>query len=382
MTDQADPKPSKPLNLSTILKANEASEAQAGDADISEALQLSGGRRGIEAVMAEAGMAGNSLRDSIAGLGGANELARIVAEATSAEKAMRDTMLSFGGLDRMIAESSTAEKVMRDTMLGVGGLAGMATEAMSAEKTMRDVVAGLGGPSALAAITAQTMASENALSAVMAGTGYSQNIEKRMSDLLGVAGQHSALGKVANEIASQQRSLDTLVGARAHDIDRIYSMPPLRIPENPLIETNKRLARIERQFEVVSEVARESAQTAVGLQASGAEFIQKFEKAATDTNKSGNKAMLVALVAVLITIFQTVSPFLLPDGDAVALRQSVEGLQAEISSMRAEQAETSQRLIDALAAGDRETAAAVREAMAPAVEPPNDKNTVPPVGRR
>ncbi len=59
-------------------------------------------------------------------------------------------------------------------------------------------------------------------------------------------------------------------------------------------------------------------------------------------NGPSRKAMLVALIAVVITMFQTVSLYVLPDGGAAALRQTVSDLQGEISSMRAEEVENSQ----------------------------------------
>jgi hypothetical protein len=103
------------------------------------------------------------------------------------------------------------------------------------------------------------------------------------------------------------------------------------------------------------------------LRAAAAEFLQKFERAAEDTNKSGNKAILVAVAAVVITLFQTASPYLFPNEESAALRQTVTELTVEVAAMRAEQAETSQALIDALAAGDQATALAVKESLAATV---------------
>jgi|GEM_PF-5834954 len=293
----------------------------------------------------------NALNSPLAEIVCTNALAGLAEEATFHGKAMREAMGFSGMAGNALAEFSAREKAMREAMglngLATNALSGLAEQATAHEKAMQEALRlNSFGTNALA--------------------GY-ESVEKRMNDLLDASGRDSALGKIANDIAAQKRALDSWE-TRSLDADRLAAARPihiseLRIPENPLVETNKRLARIESQFELISEVARESSQTAVGLQASAAEFLQKFEKAADDTNKSGSKAMLVALIAVLITIFQTASPYVLPDGDAAALRQTVSDLQGEISSMRAEQAESSQRLIEVLATRDHETAAAVRQAV-------------------
>lgn len=343
----------RPLNISDLMRANDL-------ANVAETQ--------------------NALNSALEGVGSTNALAGLAEEATLHGKAIREAMGFSAMAGNILADMSARDKAMQDAMrlngLGANALPGFAEQASAHEEAMRDAMglSDLATNNALAGFAEQATAHEKAVQEAMrlsslgtnALAGY-ESVEKRMNDLLGASGRDSALGKIANDIAAQKRTLDSWE-TRSLDVDRLAGaqpihIPELRIPQNPLVETNKRLARIESQFELISEVARESSQTAVGLQASAAEFLQKFEKAADDTNKSGSKAMLVALIAVLITIFQTVSPYVLPDGDAAALRQTVSDLQGEISSMRADQSESSQRLLEALATGNHETAAAVRQAV-------------------
>lgn len=193
-------------------------------------------------------------------------------------------------------------------------------------------------------------------------------VGKRMSDLLALTGADSRLGKAAEEIASQQRILDEMRAPTKALVDmNLPSIPVQKIPPSPLVETNKRLARIEERFEHISEVAESSTRVAVSLQASAAEFLQKFEAAAADTNKSGSKALMVGWLALAIAIVtggaQIAAPLFIPDQEAEALRQSVVDLKGEIAAMRADEAASGQRLLDALAQGDAATAAAVREVL-------------------
>ncbi len=147
---------------------------------------------------------------------------------------------------------------------------------------------------------------------------------ERMHNLKTIAGEGSTLARAAEGIARQQRSIDGLMAERESYVPRVEH---LSVPENPIIETNRRLARIEDHFE-------NSAQVATELQASAAEFIQDFKSAADETSKSSRIAIWVAVAAVVITLWQSVSPFLFPDREAEALRRSVETLAAEIATLK------------------------------------------------
>lgn len=82
----------------------------------------------------------------------------------------------------------------------------------------------------------------------------------------------------------------------------VPSIADIPVIENPIVETNRKLGRIEKQFSQIAVIARDSAQVATDLQAYAAEFLQKFEKAAEDANQSGSKAIKVGWIALAIAI--------------------------------------------------------------------------------
>ena len=188
-------------------------------------------------------------------------------------------------------------------------------------------------------------------------------IYDRMDALSAVAVEGSKLTDAIRGIEKQQYALDTMID-REPVVPRIDY---LKIPENPIVETNRKLDRIEKQFSQISTIAHDSAQVATDLQAYAAEFLQKFEKAAEDTNKSGGKAIkvgwLALAIAIVVGLGQIYAPTLLRDQEAEKSRQTVIGLIAEISTLRAEQSAANERLIAALATADQATAEAIREAV-------------------
>ena len=72
----------------------------------------------------------------------------------------------------------------------------------------------------------------------------------------------------------------------------------IHIPENPLVETNKRLERIEQRFDQISHVAETSAQTATELQLAAAEFLKDFKEAASKNDEAAADAIRLGKGAV------------------------------------------------------------------------------------
>lgn len=212
---------------------------------------------------------------------------------------------------------------------------------------------------------------KNALSPLqqLAEANHLGDLQKRMSDLQKAVGQESALGKIARNISAQKGMIDRLGNVLREEELVSATSRPLDIPliENPIHETNKRLGRIEQQFEQVAQIASDSAQIALGLQAAAAEFLQKFERAADDTNRSGAKAIrvgwLALAIAVITSLAQIVSPLVIPDNDAVALREEIAGLQAAVAELSSQQLDASERMISAIATGDERTVLALKEAL-------------------
>lgn len=191
-------------------------------------------------------------------------------------------------------------------------------------------------------------------------------IHDRLGDISARAGAGSRLADAIRGIEKQQGLLDDLT-ASTHE-RTIPTIPDIPVIENPIVETNRKLDRIEKQFSQISVIARDSAQVATDLQAYAAEFLQKFEKAAEDANQSGSKAIKVGWLALAIAIVvgagQIFAPTLIRDQEAETLRQTVVDLNAEVATLRAEQSAANDRLIEALANSDQATASAIAEAIA------------------
>ncbi len=191
-------------------------------------------------------------------------------------------------------------------------------------------------------------------------------IYDRLGDISARAGESSRLADAIRGIEKQQGLLDDLSASTLEPT--IPSISDIPVIEDPIVETNRKLDRIEKQFSQISVIAKDSAQVATDLQAYAAEFLQKFEKAAEDANQSGSKAIKVGWLALAIAIVvgagQIFAPTLMRDQETEALRQTVVDLNSEISTLRAEQGEANERLIEALANSDQATASAVSEALA------------------
>lgn len=190
-------------------------------------------------------------------------------------------------------------------------------------------------------------------------------IHDRLGDVSARAGEGSSLADAIRGIEKQQSLLDDLTASTQEMT--IPTIPEIPLIENPSVETNRKLDRIEKQFSQISIIARDSAQVATDLQAYAAEFLQKFEQAADDANKSGSKAIKVGWLALAIAIVvgagQIFAPTLIRDQEAETLRQTVVDLNAEVATLRAEQSAANDRLIEALANSDQATASAIAEAL-------------------
>ena len=186
-------------------------------------------------------------------------------------------------------------------------------------------------------------------------------IHDRMQELVGGVNSGSALEQVARDIDRQQTAIDRLglerIQAHIHE--------PIALPDlqNPIVETNDRLARIEQQFDKVFAVAKDSAQVANGLQAAAAEFLEKFQKEADKNNEAVSKTIRVAWLSlgavVIFAVAQIAAPLFLPDQQTEALQTSVVELRSEVEALRETQAAVSDRLVEALASSDAQTAAAL-----------------------
>ncbi len=167
---------------------------------------------------------------------------------------------------------------------------------------------GLAGHDGLAKQLAEQTARYSAIQEQMErALGPYHDLKERMKHLGLSAGEDSAIGRVAQKIADQQRAIDAM---RPDVADALASPEPPRMPRidqikfppNPILETNERLQRIEERFEQMQNIATDAAQIANGLQGAAAEFLQKFEKAAQDNDRTAGRAIWIGVVAVIIAI--------------------------------------------------------------------------------
>lgn len=318
--------------------------------------------------------------DVIRGMGGFDVLAQHRDEAAKAAEAMRESLIGTGVLEawkdhhadlakslqgalpdmaRMSDALNPMRAAMEEASASMEGITG-ALAGMAVPDHLKDIDTGLAGALKGLDLPDYLKDRESSLAQALAGIDGA-GIHDRMKGLAGVLGEDSSLAKVAMDIDRQQSLIDRL-GLDAHS----HIPEPIHFPEikNPIVETNDRLARIEERFDMAFDLAKDSAQVANGLQASAAEFLHKFQVEADKNNESVNKTISVArwslLAVVVFACAQIAAPFFIPDREAEALRGTVTELRSEVEALRESQAETSERLIEALAASDAETAAALR----------------------
>jgi len=291
-------------------------------------------------------------------------------------------------------ELSEGRAVMKDALRGIGGVGGL-QDAMSSmnrlddtikasaigsiQDQVRDAMSGLatsGIEDHFSNLTGAGVLPEDYMDNLTGATGAAalaaSGLQDRMSGL--GLGDGSSFSRIAAGIAEQQSVLD-----RMHQ-DRFEVSPALRdihIPKNPLIETNKRLERIERRFDQISHVAETSAQTATELQLAAAEFLKDFKEAASKNDEAAAAAIRLGKgavwAAILIPFFvfgaQFAANAYLPNRQAEALQLTVTGLKTEIDAMQAASAADTQRLIDAIAASNEATTATILGGLR-ALQPP------------
>lgn len=224
---------------------------------------------------------------------------------------------------------------------------------------------------AMKAALGQTGGVQDAMARAAEAMKPLRDIEERMSALRSVAGTDNALSKVAGQIAAQQRSIDALaMGRSARDmVDREITMPripDIKIPPNPLIETNKRLKRIEDRFEQIQGIAGEAASIANGLQGAAAEFLSEFKVAAQENNRAARKAIWLGAMAVVTTLSVALgqiayNEFWRVPADTQAMRDAIVEMKSEITAVREQNAAMVERFEKALRGSDDELAAAIRD---------------------
>lgn len=187
---------------------------------------------------------------------------------------------------------------------------------------------------------------------------------ERMRPMIDGLRENSAIADVSRKIEDQFRAIDNY-NLNAELLDQPKA-PAFRIPPNPLYETNERLERIEKQFERMESIAAESASIATGLQASAAEFLVKFEKAANENNQTAKRAIVIGICAIAIALIMPAAQIIYTEFwraplDAAANQEVTTNLRSEISELQKTQRDAAERLGDALAQSNGNVAATLME---------------------
>lgn len=226
-------------------------------------------------------------------------------------------------------------------------------------------------PEPLAGVDREALA--KALRDITKGIDPLLNAGKALRPIQALTDENSPMARIGKQLAEQQRSIGAIL-PKVHlpDLDRPI-LPD--IPPHPSLETNKRLARIEDRFKEMQEIAARGAQIATDLQAYAAQFLVKFEAAATSTDRAASRAVKVGVAAVIIAIatpvVQTIySEWWRAPKDAAAAQAVITDMKVEIESLRRAQSEATDRLATALENADQRTAEALRE-IAKALVTPN-----------
>ncbi|WP_296746322.1 hypothetical protein [Mesorhizobium sp.] len=178
-----------------------------------------------------------------------------------------------------------------------------------------------------------------------------------------------AVKSILDQVENQRRLLDSItnfhVGKAAANrpgfgiADRfvpVHRLPDIKLPKNPVLDTNAKLANIEQKFEGMLDVLSNAARIGNEIQAQAATFIEKFEVASDQTDKSAKKAIRVGVIALVIA---TLSPFAPMVVDYFAPNRTVptiEALTREVVSASQSASVDNQKLIEALKGRDEQIA--------------------------
>lgn len=200
------------------------------------------------------------------------------------------------------------------------------------------------------------------MDAVKKALGPTHELQERIQALTGQFGPNSSMGKLAKQLTEQHRSIEALRMPQ-HEPLRI---PDLRIPPNPIHETNDRLERIEQRFEQMLDVAANGATIATGLQAHAAEFLVKFEIAASDNDRSAARAIRLGAIAVVIALAMPLAQILYTElwrvpQDTASMEVVITDMQTEIATLRQTQIEAADRIAAAMERADQQMVEALRD---------------------
>ncbi len=202
-----------------------------------------------------------------------------------------------------------------------------------------------------------------------------RDVQARMRSISDTLGANSAIGKVAEQIARQQKFIDgipksmfgSVLNDTLRDIEepRIPRLPDIKIPPNPGIETNARLKRIEQKFDQMHSIATEAASIANGLQGAATEFLVEFKTAARGNDRASRRAIRLGVMAVAVAVFSAVGQIVYTEfwrvpADAASMQLALDDMKREIVALRERQIATIEQLSEAIGRSDGDLARSIQ----------------------
>ncbi|WP_043343328.1 hypothetical protein [Belnapia moabensis] len=158
------------------------------------------------------------------------------------------------------------------------------------------------------------------------------------------------LGSMLSELGA-----DSVRGTASQERPTFTLPPGVELPENPVWETNRRLAALEGRFDEIRPAMLEDVAMIKNLNDAAADMLLSFAAASGKTDAFSRRSIWVALVALLISFGGVVTPILYDRGKSIRQdvenRQTIERIVGAISEVRGGQAETLDRLVAAIEAG-------------------------------
>jgi hypothetical protein len=206
----------------------------------------------------------------------------------------------------------------------------------------------------------------------------------------GVVNAGSAMSKLAQQISDQRSAIASLRPLIPEIPDRLVMPEPMRIPElrippNPLHETNKRLASIEERFDRMESIALNGAEIATDLQASAATFLAKFEKASANNDRTSSRAIWLGIIAILIAVAMPVAQVFYTElwrapADSASQQAAIAEMKSQIKRLEDAQRAAAYELARVLSSGNRELTETLRNLRNLVIE--QQKRSIVPPGAK
>lgn len=162
-----------------------------------------------------------------------------------------------------------------------------------------------------------------------------------------------SIRKTYADLEIQKKRLGALV---RREIEPAVAPLALKLPSNPILETNRKLKDIESKFEDMLVVMGSAAKIATDIQSHAVQFLEKFDKASEQTDQSAKSAIRIAVLAIVISVISPFIPmgidYLWPDRTVASL----ESLTQQIVETRETDRLENERLIRELRESDRQMA--------------------------